>query len=403
MTSKREILFLCHRIPYPPNKGDKIRSWRMLWHLAQRFSVHLGCFVDDPADMRHADFLRHLTASAVFLQLNLRTAQFRSIQALVGGTPISFACFNDKRMRDYVKETRQRPLAGEIIFSSAMAPYVAEAFGQRPRVIDLCDSDAEKWREYAETAKGPMKLIYTREARLLAAQETGIINSFDVSLAISSAEARTLAERPGVKKPVRHFGNGVDIEYFSPLSVTRDARSCFDVVFVGAMNYRANVEGVLWFVREVWPRLRRRAPTARFAIVGARPVSSVTALNGRDGVTVTGRVDDVRPYLAPAGAVIAPLRVARGVQNKVLEAMAMGRPVVATSSANIGVGAQDGKEIMIADTPGAFAMAVQSLLADREMGNMLGKAGRALMEEKFTWSRALAEFDDALALAGLGG
>lgn len=401
MTERREFLFLAHRIPYPPDKGDKIRSWRMLSHLAERYDVHLGCFVDNPEDMAYADFLRSMTASAVFIPLSRRAARLRSIAALPSGRPLSFAYFDDPRMRRFVDERRRRNLAGEFAFSSSMAPYIEKKTGSGPRFVDLCDADSEKWREYAARVRGPMKAIYGLEARRLAAAETRIINWADASFAVSRAESAVFESRGGLDKPVACVGNGVDADYFSPAAIHEAPHPAFDVVFVGAMDYRANIDAATWFAKAVWPMVRVSAPAATFGVVGARPAQAVRALGGGDGVTVTGRVEDVRPFLKSAKAVIAPLRVARGVQNKALEAMAMARPLVATASVASAIEARAGQELLVADRPEDFAAAVLGLISGSEKGDAIGAAARARVIEDFGWPAKLAELDKALAAAGL--
>jgi sugar transferase (PEP-CTERM/EpsH1 system associated) len=364
--------------------------------------VHLGCFVDEPDDMAHADFLRSMTASATFIPLRPQAAQLRSIAALASARPLSFAYFDDPRMRRFVDQKRRRNLAAEFAFSSSMAPYIAKKAGVCPRFVDLCDADSEKWREYAAATRGPMKAVYTLEAERLAAAETRIVNWADACFAVSRAEAEIFESRGGLEKPVVCFGNGVDADYFSPAAIFEAPHPAFDVVFVGAMDYRANVDAVIWFAQKVWPMVRKSAPGATFAIVGARPAKSVRALGGKNAVTVTGRVDDVRPFLKNARTVIAPLRVARGVQNKALEAMAMARPLVATASVAAAIEARAGEELLVADRPEDFASAVLSLLSAPEHGAAIGAAARARVVKDFGWAAKLDALDAALKKAGMG-
>lgn len=399
MTARREVLFLAHRIPYPPDKGDKIRSWRILEALTQRFETHLAAFVDDPVDLQHTAFLRTVCASVFLKTLSPRSARARSALGLISGEPLSFAYYRDSAMAAAVRRLRQRPLAAEIVFSSAMAPYVAAPAG-RPRVIDLCDADSEKWRQYAVETTGPMRFIYAREGRKLAAEETRMIDWADAAFAISPEEARVLNARGGAKQAL-WFSNGVDADYFHPDPTVARPRDVGDVAFVGAMDYRANVDAVMWFAREVWPLIRAGAPQATFAVVGSRPTRQAQALSGADGVFVTGRVPDVRPYLQHARAVVAPLRVARGVQNKVLEAMAAARPVVATSDAAEGIDAARDAHFLCADDPRTFAEAVLRLLADPAFGDSLGAAARAQMISRCSWPAQMARFRQSLDALGL--
>lgn len=396
MTVKPEILFLTHRIPYPPDKGDKIRSWRLLKHLIGRFDVHLACFVDDPADFAHREYLAALCRSAAFIPLQPFKAKARSALGFFSGEPLSVVYFRSAAMRRAVGAARARPLAAEIAFSSTMAQYLEPAIEGRPRIVDFCDSDAEKWRQYAENANGPMARIYVREGALLAQAESKIANDVDASFAVTAEEAALFNRRSEIRRNVGWWSNGVDADYFSPTAPHREKVAETDVVFTGAMNYRANVEAVHDFLDLTWPQIRKAVPDARFAVVGARPVKSLRDRDGREGVIVTGRVEDVRPWLQGAKVVVAPMRVARGIQNKVLEAMAMARPVVATMAAATGVDAKAGEAIAIADGSDAMARTVIRLLHEDSARAQMGLAARAAVLERYQWARRLEPFDAAL-------
>ncbi|MBB5519200.1 TIGR03087 family PEP-CTERM/XrtA system glycosyltransferase [Amphiplicatus metriothermophilus] len=402
MTDRPEVLFLAHRVPYPPDKGDKIRSWRLLEHLTKRFRVHLAAFADDRRDLRHQAFLESACASAVLVPLDPRVARLCAGAAVLRGRAFTFAWFEDGRMRRHVGALRARPLAAEIVFSSAMAGYVGEPVPGRPLLVDLCDADSEKWRQYAAGTDGLMRAVYAREAERLAAAETAIVNRADAAFAASPAEAAIINARAGLTRACDWFGNGVDTDYFSPRADRPAPAQAADVVFVGMMNYRPNVEAAEWFVREVWPRVRARAPQARFAVVGARPAGRARRLAGRRrGVVVTGAVDDVRPFVQHARVIVAPLRLARGVQNKALEAMAMARPLVATPEVAAGLAVRAGEEIVVAEGADAFADAVLRLLNDPKRGDAIGASARARMKADYAWPAQLSRFDAALARLGL--
>ncbi len=396
MTARREVLFLAHRIPYPPDKGDKIRSWRLLKFLAERFDVHLCCFVDDPDDFRHAQFLEDQCASATLIPLHSRWAQIRSARAFLGGGALSLDYYNDRAMTKAVRSIRRRPLAAEIVFSSTMAQYIEKPVPGRPRLVDFCDADSEKFIAYAGSAQFPMNAVYAREGRRLAKTETAIANWADASFAITGQEAEIFNRRVGAEKPVGWWSNGVDTDDFNPDAELKPVSEPAEIVFTGAMDYRANVEAALFFVREVWPLVREAAPDASFAIVGARPAASLKALHGRDGVRVTGRIDDIRPWIAGARLAVAPLRVARGLQNKVLEAMAMGRPVVATPTAATGIVAAPGEHLLIAETAQEQAAATLGLLRDQSQADRIGAAARAHVAATYRWDVQLSRFSDAL-------
>ncbi len=398
--TKPEILFLSHRIPYPPDKGDKIRSWRWLKHLTECFSVHLACFVDDPRDFEHAGYLGELCETAALVPLNPNWSRLKSLQAIAEGLPFSFRYFHSGGMKRAVAAARARPLVAEFAFSSAMAPYIEAPVSDRIRIIDFCDADSAKWLQYAQTSRGAMSWLYQREGRLLALAETRIANWADASLAVSPEEASVFNNRKGVNRPVLSIPNGVDTEFFNPANTKPVNAHVCDVIFVGAMDYRANIEGVLHFMKDVWPKVRAQKPDARFTIVGSNPDHKISALNSRGGITVTDRVDDVRPWLAGAKVVIAPLRVARGVQNKVLEAMAMAKPVIASAEAMTGINTPEDASV-IALNPDDMADAIISLLRDEARCIALGKAARDYVQEQFGWRSSLDQLDQLLAKLGV--
>ena len=390
----RDVIFLAHRIPYPPDKGDKIRSWHMLEHLAGLARVHLGAFVDDPADFAHRAQLESVCASVELLPLAGGAARAgRAARGLLTGAPLSVALFADSAMRAWVDRTvaRVRP-AGLFAFSGQMAPYILPHVDGRRSVMDFVDLDSEKWAQYAAESTGPRAWLYAREARRLLAYEAHVAARVDATLFVSADEATLFRARAGVRgERVYAVSNGVDLDYFStaaafpatPAEGHRVTAPAF--VLVGAMDYRPNSDAARWFAADVWPRVREALPGARFLIVGSKPGPEVTALGAEAGITVTGRVADVRPYLAAATVVVAPLRIARGIQNKVLEAMAMARPVVATPQAREGIDAEPGRDLLVeADAP-AFAAACIALARDPARAAALGRSARARVMDGYAW------------------
>jgi sugar transferase (PEP-CTERM/EpsH1 system associated) len=394
----QDILFLSHRIPYPPNKGDKIRSYHLLKHLSERYRVHLGTFIDDPDDWRHVDRVKQLCGETFFARLAPRTARLFSLGGLATNQPLTLGYYRDASMQAWVEHAlRELPVKHILVFSSGMAQYAAQAQQMR-RIIDFVDIDSDKWLQYAEKKSWPMSWLYRREGRLLLRYERKVAQQFDASLFVSQAESdlfKRLAPESAAR--IGYFNNGVDTEYFSPAHSHPDPypKDEAHMVFTGAMDYWPNVDAVQWFAQEVLPAVLAQFPTARFSIVGARPTAAVRALAALPGVHVTGAVPDVRPYLAHARLAVAPLRIARGIQNKVLEAMAMAKPVVASAQALEGIAAGIGTEVVLARDGSEFIGAVLTLL--QQPHDTMGEAARTRVLADYTWERNLAVVDELLA------
>jgi len=348
-----EVLFLAHRIPFPPNKGDKIRSFRELKALTGCARVTLACFLDDPADEAHVPALREQVEELIVVRLDRRRAKLRSLLALASTTPLSLAFY---RSRELAARLAGRRFDAVVAFSSTVAPYALRVTAAR-RVLDLCDLDSEKWAQYAGASRFPLSLVYRIEARRLGAYEATAAARCDTTLLVSEAEAETLRSRaPGAD--VRAVPNGVDLEFLDPGPFGDVACDGHTAVFCGAMDYKSNVDAVVWFHDEILPRVRREVPDARFRIVGMNPAPEVVRLGETEGVEVTGSVPDVRPEILRAGVSVAPLRLGRGVPNKILEALALSLPVVTTSNGTAGLRLGEFEAADVADDPATFAAAV---------------------------------------------
>jgi polysaccharide biosynthesis protein PslH len=389
-----DILFLAHRVPYPPDRGDKIRSFHMLRHLAAQRRVHLAAFADDPRDMDRPE-LAACTASRAIVRRS-KSQAVAGFQALASGRPLSLTAFDDAAMRRAVEAVLARENIDTIfVFSSQMAQYLPVAGGQRV-IMDFVDMDSAKFAAYAQAAKAPLRWIYAREARLLMAAEAAIAARADASLFVSEAEAGLFRRTTGAER-VHAIENGIDTGFFDPSAGFEqvEARPAL-IVFTGQMDYRPNVEAVTWFADDILPRVRAAHPDARFAIVGRNPTDAVRALARREGVIVTGEVNDVRGWLAAAALVVAPLKLARGIQNKVLEAMAMARPVVASAAAAEGV--DHGGTIAVAETEAGMTEAVTLLLRDPQNAVALGRDARARVIARYGWDARLAPLDTLIGL-----
>lgn len=387
-----DLLFLSHRIPYPPNKGDKIRSWHILEHLAGRYRVHLGCLYDDPDDAEHIPFLGTVCATVCCRPLHRLTARARSLTGLLRGEPLTVGYFRDEKLGQWVADTvRSRNPSRAFIFCSAMANYIRDDRSSI-RILDMIDLDSEKWRQYAEKKPVPMKQLYAREYRLLRSFERNIAGKFDATLFVSDPEAQRLrAIAPEASARIQVLSNGVDLEYFEPRGIyTRPFSGDGPfAVFTGAMDYWPNVQAVVWFANEVLPTVRTRWSDAQFWIVGRDPANVVRRLARPGMIHVTGKVNDIRPYIAHASVIVAPLQIACGVQNKVLEAMAMGKIVIASPSACEGIKVQNQKDILIAETAEEFAAAIDEVVAHR--AGPLGIAARARIERDYRWNFAILD------------
>ncbi|MEM9704606.1 MAG: TIGR03087 family PEP-CTERM/XrtA system glycosyltransferase [Pseudomonadota bacterium] len=394
MSERQKVLFLAHRIPYPPNKGDKIRSWRMLEALAERYDVSLATFIDDPDDWRYTEKLKSICSETCFAPLQKQTARLRGILSLLKGGALSTAYFYDPVIEQFVKDEARKPLSAVVAFSSAMVQYIDHV--EAPAIVDFCDADSAKWVSYAEMG-GLAAPIYRLEAERLQRLERSAAFHADVSFAVTPREAALIGSE------VRWFGNGVDTDFFHRSMQRSDQSLKSDVIFTGRMDYPPNVEAVYWLADRVWPLVMRNMPEARFAIVGAKPTAEVRALVSKPGVLVTGAVDDIRPWLANAKVAAAPLAIARGVQNKVLEAMAMGLPVIASTGAAEGLGLKDGdigpviRRTESADCEAEWASAIVRLLESSERRQELGSRARAVAVDQYSWSDQLAPFLDAVA------
>ena len=388
------ILYLVHRMPYPPDKGDKVRSYHLLEHLRVRHRVFVGTFVDDPGDERHVPALRERCAGLHVARLVPGRARVASLAGLIGGEALTLRYYRDAALRRWAEQTvRREKIDAVVVFSSSMAQY-AEGLGV-PVLVDFVDVDSSKWTEYAPNHRWPMSWLYRREGEQLLAYERAVAARVARSFFSTAKEAALFRElAPECAGRVEALCNGVDGRYFAPDPARTSPFQAQELplVFTGAMDYWPNIDAVGWFATEVLPPLRARWPALRFHIVGRNPAPAVRALAGQ-AVHVSGTVPDVRPYLQHAAVVVAPLRLARGIQNKVLEAMAMGRPVVASAGCAEAITANPGSELIAAADAQAFAGEIDALLRDAGRAAAVGAAGRQRVLGDYTWAAQLAPID----------
>ncbi len=385
------ILFLSQRVPFPPNRGDKITTWRLIERLRRKHEVRVVAFAHDAGDLEAAGELARRGIPTVAVPHRDRFKRLTSLPLLAGGQPLTLGVYGSRRLQREVDAlVPQCDLA--YAYSSSMGAFL-ERHAALPRVMHFAELDSDKWRQYAERSRGPLRWVYAREQRTLLAFETRVARAFDENVFCTPLEAEIFQRAvPGASSLV--LRNGVDLAHFAPAPERAEPGH---IVFTGVMDYLPNADGCEWFVREILPLVRRRHPAARFSIVGSRPTAKVQALAQVEGVEVTGFVPETRDWLARAAVSAAPLRIARGIQNKVLEAMAMGLPVVGTTQATQGVDGVAERDFLVADDAQTFADAVVRLLDAPEPARELGRRARRFVEQNYDWEVVFRPLDELVA------
>lgn len=395
------LLFLTHRIPYPPNKGDKITNFEMLRYFARHYEVHLGTFVDDPQDLQHTTKVREYCASAHFEPLRPVVSKLLSARALFGSGPLTLAYYPRKNLQEWcARVVAERNVRLAFISSTPMFQFVRGLSALARRVIHFHDLDSDKWRQYAESRSWPLSAVFRREGRALLQEERAIAREADAGFFVTPAEAelfRTLA--PESAGRIHWPGHGIDFDYYCPSdqfsSPYREGEKA--ILFVGVMDYWPNVDAATWFSREILPSIRSQHPGAVFYVVGLNPTPSVRSLAEQPGVVVTGGVADVRPYLQHADVVVAPLRIARGIQNKALQGMAMKRAVVMTPPCAASLSARAGAEIEVAETGVEFVTKVSDLLQHADRADTMGSLARQRVRSDYSWNETMMRMNSFLA------
>jgi sugar transferase (PEP-CTERM/EpsH1 system associated) len=397
-----EILFLVHRAPWPPDRGDRIRSWHMFQALTRLAPVHVAALADNAADAVIAREKMTPLCKSLAIEVRRVSRPLALAQAVLRAEPVSNRLFRNAALARRIDAILRTGRISHIVaFSGQMAQYLPHDFGGRI-IMDFVDVDSAKFATYADQDKRqPLHWVHAREARTLGAYEARIARRVDASLFVSEAEAALCRDRSGLGADKVHaVENGIDTGHFDPALPLAPVGAGEGplAVFTGQMDYRPNIDAVRWFTTDILPLVRQRHPQARFAIVGRAPTDGVRALERLPGVTVTGEVPDVRPWLAVADAVVAPLLLARGVQNKLLEAMAMARPVVASAAAAQGIDASTGAHLQVADSAEAMAAALSVLFDDPVAAAEMGRAARGRMIARYGWDARLAPLAGLLEL-----
>lgn len=393
---KLRLLYLCHRAPYPPDKGDKIRAFHEIRALSKRHRIHLLTLAD--SEVPDLSPLESLCDRVEVFPIQRSRAYVRAAMGILSPRPLTLSFFDSAELRQRAEElARVERFDLVVVYSSSMAPY-AEPFTRAgvPAVLDMVDVDSAKWGQYARFAALPMRPVYALELRRLREYERSLADRFEKIVLATGNEARLLKElAPGARAAT--VPNGVDLDFFRPLDLPRTPHPT--LVFTGQMDYFANVDGMVHFARNVMPRLRERFPELELLIVGRSPARAVRALDELPGVHVTGAVGDVRPFLARAWAFVAPLRIAQGVQNKVLEAMAMNLPVVCTDKVFAGLsegGFRHGRDLLSASTDQAMEDCLATLIEDAPARQHLAECARRRLVVSYRWTSSMERFEEIL-------
>ncbi|OHB67889.1 MAG: hypothetical protein A2V70_06085 [Planctomycetes bacterium RBG_13_63_9] len=386
------MLYLVHRVPYPPNRGDRIRSFRLLEFLAARAEVYLAFLSEGPPLPETMRTLGTICTRVAAAPLGRRARWLRAAWTLATGHTATEGLFHSQTLRRVIRSwTQQIRFDAVVVFCSSMVQYLNDpGLTDVPAIVDLVDVDSQKWLDYAGQSRGMKRLLYRLEGCRLRRLECALPKLAKAITLVSRSEA-DLYRQFCPADCIHTVANGVDLDHFCPVEspTSETSQQC---VFVGALDYRANVDGIRWFAEHVWPEILRRLPHATFVLVGSNPSAAARQMAELPGVRLAGEVPDVRPYLADAALAVIPLRVARGIQNKVLEALAMGKAVVATPQALEGLGVEPDVHVCQASSPEQWIEATTRLLGDSELRNQLGQQGREYVEEHHRWETQLKPF-----------
>lgn len=383
------VLFLSQRVPYPPNRGDKITTWRLIERMQRDHEVTCIAFAHDEGDIEAVRTLEEKGIRTIAIRHHDRKKRLLAMPLLLTSKPLTLGVYGSKELQRAVdREIQDSDVA--YAYSSSMGAFLLPH--RVPWLMHFAELDSDKWLQYSKAQGFPMSLVYKREWRTLLSFERRIAAAAKNNVFCTPLEEKIFQrEIPG--NPSTVVRNGVDLDFYRPSPGTAEPGH---LVFVGVMDYYPNIDGCVHFIDDVLPLVRKSFPDVQFTIVGSRPTPEVLALGEKPGVTVTGFVDDTRDWLKRAAISVAPLRIARGIQNKVLEAFAMGLPVVGTTSATQGVDGKPGEHFLLADAAEDQARAVVALLSDPDRARALGESARAFVEQFYDWETCLAPVDRLL-------
>lgn len=388
-----KVLFVCHRVPFPPKRGGKIRPFNIIRHLTgQGHRVTVASLARNEQERDEALGLAQQCERAIVEIIPDSVAWSRTVAWLPTSRPSSFGYFHSGALQRQI-ENELRTGGYDLVFvhCSSVAPYVKSA--RSARILDYGDIDSQKWRDYSTHRAFPLSTGFWLEALKLERVERQLSERFDLCTCTTRGELDSLRQL-GVRTPADWFPNGVDTQFFAPAEAPYDKNL---VVFVGRMDYYPNQQAAIGFCHEVLPRIAARRPTVQFQIVGADPSREILELGKLPNVSVTGSVPDVRPYVTRAALTVAPLQIARGTQNKILESMAMGVPVVCSERASGGVDAVAGEHVLTAQDTQQYVTAIAGLLDSPAERERLSRAGRERVLSRHSWASSMQRVDALIA------
>jgi polysaccharide biosynthesis protein PslH len=389
------ILFVCHRLPYPPNRGGKIRPYQMIRHLSKKHRVVVATLAETKQELEEGTDLQQYCAELIAEVVPIPLRWLRAYGALPTWTPSSAAYFWSPRLFKRIREV-SRSIGFDMVFVHCgfVAPYVSE-LPVRFKVLDFGDMDSVKWSDYAKWRAFPLSLGYGLEAKKLRRLERKMAQAFEHCIVTTTGELNEY-DSLRVPTPCSVIVNGVDTSYFAKTNGRETIHQDATITFLGRMDYFPNVDGACYFADEVFPFIQKQLPHAQFWIVGSNPSHDIRQLGKRPGITVTGTVRDVRPFLQEATVTVAPLRIARGTQNKILESMAMGIPVVTTPQAAKGIQAEPDEHFLVSSTPEDFARRVIQLIENPSLRVRLSTAAKTQIEQFHSWPSSLKNLDELI-------
>ncbi len=395
MTPDRpHIVYLTHRVPYPPDKGDRIRNYHVLRELSKHARVWLAALADEPVTPDQTARLNELCERVVLLPHP--RARARAGMSLLAGRSLSEGLFHSPALNAVLAGWRKEAeFAASLVSASSMAPYQRRyGWDQVPGFVDLVDVDSQKFFDYSATAGIPKRWLFALEGRRVRKLEKELCGWAKGVFLVSPAEAK-LFDGFTAAGTATAATNGVDLDYFRPQPDVKLKLAC---AFVGAMDYPPNVDAAVWFATDIWPRVRAVHAAAEFRVIGRQPTPTVLRLHGTNGVNVVGQVPDVRPHVASAAVAVCPVRIARGLQNKVIEAMAMGKPTVASPPAIAALKVEIGRDVLSPTTADEWVNTLVALLGDAKRQAELGANGRKYVEEHHHWDKCLRPLVESMNL-----